>query len=769
MFKKILYTKTHVSDCQRQHTSCAVSGAGGVGKTPGLAPGGYCIAPVELGISTSFGREFLPVPRERHDARALPAKVPSSREKKRIRRIKQRKTCGQPPVAKEWAARQSRECGGIEPGNTYTRYSLLSHAHEDCTSAASLWKKAYNCVQHLAAELDVEPVKDLPPSILCGQLRSAVEGCFPDSADLRQRLSIKTVQKLERQACPSCEPRFRERLETWREARFQPIEVDEGHLALFKRMFKANIPPGWNRRQETFPYIPNGKASEAFKRTEGGNWNYEEFSDTCRYDLVFSSGKPRIVTMYSSYNSEVLYPLHQCLQQRLSRMGWLLVGPPTAEHVNALSGEGDYLSFDYTSATDNIKQPYVSAAVEALIECADPKLDDDQIRCLRVLSSLKLDEDGPIATRGQPMGSMMSFPLLCLVNKTVVDLALADLLQGGQLSFKEWTSHRLLVNGDDLLTREPRSKPGLNSLATRVFHHGGKVGLESNWEKTLSSPCEAEINSTLFRDGSLVKKTNVASLYMKPDVVDVLGYARESTTTARGFLQVVRNNANLLAFQQYKGYRDLPPTLQRLCRKDRKIRKALKSVPARQYKPEATNFFPVAPRPEGYDLTLEEEVQRINERVREIRPAVLARFDRTEVQEEFWWTRCPLPLDEDDPLYSPPEPPAPRKGRSLADGRSWRSVKFEKKPRKAEEPVLEVLASAWYAKQKEQLASIGRGIYQTNVSTSVVSDLPTRAAALVDLARGLKRSKQIRCDPSTQVPTGLGSPFTDGSDWIALE
>jgi hypothetical protein len=715
MFLKKFYSLNDVSGAF-QHTPCAVSGAGAVGNPFG----GNCIGPVELGISTSYGREFLPVPRERHGARALdePATVPR-RQVKKQRRYEKRKNCGQPPVAKEWAVRQSRVRGGIEIEHSNS-FSPLSHVDEDCTSAASLWKKALNCVRHLAAELDVEPVKDLPPLIRCGQLRSAVEGCFPDDAGLRLRLSIKTVQKLERQACRSCDPLFRERLDQWREARFQPIEVDEGHLALFKRMFKANVPSGWNRDQATFPYIPNGNASETFKS----------------------------------------------LQQRLARMGWCLVGPPTPEHVSALNGEGDYLSFDYKSATDNIKQPYVSAAVEALIECADPKLDDDQIRCLRVLSNLKLDKDGPVATRGQPMGSLMSFPLLCLVNKTVVDLALADLLQGGQLSFKEWTSHRLMVNGDDLLTREPRARPGSRTLASRVFHHGGKVGLESNWEKTLSDRCAAEINSTLFHNGTLVKKTNVASLYMKPDVSDVLGYALESTNTSKGFLQVVRNNAHLLACQDYKGFRDLPPTLQRLCKKDRKVRKALTSGPARQFKPEATNFFPVAPRPEGYDLTIEEEVQHINERVRKIRPAVLRRYEKeTEPEEEWWAKRMPLPFDDEEPS---PLVPA-RKGRSLAGVRSWRSVKYEKRPCKAEEPVLEVLASAWYAKQKEQLADEGKGIYLTNISTTVVSDLPTRAAAIVDLARALRRAKELRCDPSTQVPNGLGSPFSDGSDWIALE
>lgn len=646
---------------------------------------------------------------------------------------------------KEWAARQSHPVAPKSDVHNNT-YALLESSDEDCTRAAGLWKKAYNCVLHLAAELDVEPVKDLPPSVRCGGLRAAVEGCFPDSVPLQAKLSIKTVQKLERSSCRSCESGFEERIEAWREARFQPIEVDQGHLSLFKRMFRANIPRGWNRQAESIPFIPNGHASQ-HPRREGGNWCEEEFSDKCRYDLVFSAGKPRVVTMYSSYNTRVLSPLHQSLQRHLEKQGWLLIGPPTAEHVRTLNGEGNYLSFDYKSATDNIKQPYVEAAVDVLIECADPKLDDDQIRCLRVLSALQFEGDSRVSTRGQPMGSLMSFPLLSLTNKTIVDLALADLLQGGQLSFKEWTGHRLLVNGDDLLTKEPRSRPGQHSLAEAVFRHGRHVGLESNWEKTLCDPFDAEINSTLFHRGDFVKKVNVASLYMKPDVDDVLGFALESTCSAEGFRKVVRANARYLARQFRKGYRDLPLPLQRLCKRDRKIRKALKSGPADRIKPEATNFFPVSPRPEGYDLTREEEVQLIHAKVTELRG-----FVPRLIAEEF-------------------RKPKERRAPPILKERSWRAVKYEKRPPKAEDVILHVLASGWYCKQKERLAEEGEGILLTQAYCLPPSDAPNRAEMLVDAARAFRKAKDLRCDPITPVPDRdrQQCPFRDGSEWIALE
>jgi hypothetical protein len=647
---------------------------------------------------------------------------------------------------KEWTLRQVRPRAPKSDVHNNT-YAVLEHEDESCTMAGRLWGKAKATIQHLAGELGVEPVRDLPEVIRCGQLRTAVASCFPEPSELslEARLSIKTVQKLERSCCRSCEPSFRERLDRWREARFRPLDVDERHLALFKRMFKANVRRGWNRH--SYPFIPNGNASLSHGRRDGGNWHAEPFSRRARAELVFSAGKPRVVTIYSSHNNRVMQPLHNSLQRENERGGWLLVGPPGAEHVKSLSGEGDYLSFDYEAATDNIKQPYVSAAVEALIECADPELSDDQKRCLRVLSELRLEEDGPVATHGQPMGSLMSFPLLCLINKTVVDLALADLLQGGQLSFKEWTSHRLLVNGDDLLTREPRRKPGSNSLAEAVFRHGGQVGLKTNWEKTLRDPIDAEINSTLFREGEPVKKVNAASLYMKPETVDVLGYALESTKTVRGFRRVVRANAKLLALQDRKEYRHLPPQYRRACKQDRKIRAALVAAPVGPREPTAANFFPVSPRPEDYALSREEEVQCINERVDKIRPYVLSFF-----------------VGEDGGQSPSGCAGLLRKGRTptevLKGARSWRSVKYEKKPRKAEESILSVLAKAWEDKQKRTLVEEESWTPPSRVIGP--SDGPGgRACAFIDAIRAFRNAERLRCDPITLAFAEM--PFAEGS------
>lgn len=655
---------------------------------------------------------------------------------------------------KEWRARQRRPHlrKGVEHTNSY---ALLEDKDGDCAMQFRLRGKAITCVELLAEELGLEPVMDLPPRIRCGELRPAIRACFQESLPLEAHLSIKTSQKLERNTCLSCKARvLGSVLEKWKEARNQPQEVCQDHLARFRRAMRNNIPTGWNRRK--FPFIPNGNASEGWKRSEGGNWNEEGFSRTCRAEAILSSGKARVVTMYSSHNSRVLQPLHTSLYKEISRYGWLLVGPPTAERISRLTGGGDYLSVDYTSATDNIKQEYVRASVDELIERAAPPLTPEEERCLRVVCELRFDDEQDPCPSGQPMGSLMSFPILCLVNKTINDLALTDLLQGGQLSFKEWTSHRLLVNGDDLLTKEPRKD---SNLGERIFFHGGQVGLVSNWEKTLKSDVEAEINSTLFREGTEVKKTNVASFYMKPDTGDVLGYAKEASRTSSGFRKIVRSNCKLLAQQEQKRYRDLPYELQRVCKSDRKIRRALQSYPESPGKPSNPNFFPVDPLPEGYDLSREEEIELIDKRVDAVRERAIKFFSRgTEGNSRIAFI----------------EPPK-RKG-SPTVTKSWRFVKYEQRPKREEKVILRVLARGWEAKQKERL--VEGEAWNPPISVIGPADLPGgRASAFIDAIRAWRKAKELRRDPPTlaTVPLiedvewcpapGNGIEIRDGSEW----
>jgi hypothetical protein len=209
----------------------------------------------------------------------------------------------------------------------------------------------------------------------------------------------------------------------------------------------------------------------------------------------------------------------------------------------------------------------------------------------------------------------MSFPILCLINKTVVDLSLTDLLSSGEISFKEWTSHRCLINGDDLAYRDPF--PGA-PIRSGIERHGSLVGLVVNKEKTMESLEELEINSTLFRNGQLVKKINLAAWKMGPEVTDVIGFARESTISLSGFKKIIKRNLNALRRSPMKVQGRLPSPFWRVMLRDPLIRSALVLHPVLS-EDLRQNAFPVVLKPEDYALTRGEECDEICAEVARLR------------------------------------------------------------------------------------------------------------------------------------------------------
>jgi hypothetical protein len=559
-----------------------------------------------------------------------------------------------------------------------------------CTAGNKLRRKAIRILRLLKQEQSLKTVNPLPTSFCCGSLRSGIRSMFGPGLTLVQELSIKTSGLAESQPCSYCKNLQEElQLVEYEKARYAgEVDVNEDHLERFTRAFASNIESAWNRTAARHPYVPNGHAALGYERKVGGNWNESTWSDQCAVMPVFTKGKWRTVTVYSSHNVEVLTPLHHALYDRLKRRGWLLVGSPTHERLRDLqsgcSGT-EWLSFDYIGATDNIKTAYVQRAVDILIDKGEG-LSSDEEACLRVVAELKCFGRKDVATKGQPMGSPMSFPLLCLINKTIVDMALTDLLIEGKIGFKEWTRHRCLINGDDLLTRS--TSKGL--LEEAVFRNGKEVGMESNLEKTLKDSEHGEINSTVFKNCVLQKKTNVSALWMSSEVTDVLGYAHESCDTVRGFLQVVRNNASRLARQKIKTFGNLPWKLREALVSDRQVKKALMSHPAEEA-PMDPNLFPVVPMPDGYDLSREEEAAATLERVREVRQKRLFSGLNSKVNNNRKVRKAIA-------IVTPES--RPRKGVVAA-------LK-PKKPRDGDY-VLQCFASRWDRKRKEELLAADSG------------------------------------------------------------
>lgn len=555
----------------------------------------------------------------------------------------------------------------------------------DCAQSRKLYRKARAIVKLLRADQRLKGIRSLPKDFVCGSLRSKVRSIFPPELTVAQELSIKTTAKAEVQPCDACEARAGITLGSWEKARRQPQSVDPVHMEKFKRAFAMNVPSGWDSGKEQRPYVPNGHATKSHSRREGGNWAPEEFSDQCRVELVYSSGKPRVVTLYSGANVEVLTPLHRSLYSVLQRKGWLLVGSPTHDKLRHLSdgcaGE-TWLSFDYSSATDNIKLEYVRAMVKILKE-KSVGLTAMESRCLDVLGELGLPSDDPndvMPETGQPMGSPMSFPLLCLINKTVVDMALVDLLESGKISFKEWAEHRLLVNGDDLLTKDTSS----GGLVAAVVEAGSEAGLVVNKEKTMQSPEYGEINSTVFKNCILQKKTNVSALWMGADVNDVLGFACEATTRGSGLKMVLLANRSRLARQKIKTVQRLPKMAVQVVLSSLTLKHAICAAPASDA-PELTNLFPIVTVPDGYDLSREEE-------------AAVLRREVDRVREKRIWADLP---SEKKRLAGIRKSIKAEPGLELPGRKIWRLLQPKRKPPR--ETVLRCFAREWETKRKEAL------------------------------------------------------------------
>jgi len=530
---------------------------------------------------------------------------------------------------------------------------------DSCQFVSRLRGKARTCLRFLSKELRLKRARALPSRIECGHLRSAIRSCFDELSEVEE-LSVKTTQKLENSFCQWCENATGQaKVNKWKEERFQDIEVDEDHLSKFAAQFGRNVDCGWNRGK--YPYIPNGHACMGTTRREGGTWIPGDFSEDCEVQSIVSAGKPRIVTLFSERNNQILHPLHRSLYCSLKKKGWLLVGSPTHELVSSLNG-GAYISVDYSSATDMIKSAYVRAAIEVLIDKGEG-LNENEVAALRVLGYLRID--GKQVTRGQPMGSLMSFPLLCLINKTVVDLAHNDLLIEGKIGAEEWCLHRCLINGDDLLIRD-LSVPGLLS---GMMSHGSKVGLIINKEKTMVDAEKGEINSTLFVNGIEQKKINCGALFMGRDVEDVIGFADRSSVSIDGFMYLVRRHKDLLARASNKIQSPLSHRRFNALVRCKEIRRALCSVPTSGTR--STNPFDVVTKPVGYDLSREEEIVLIDDRVSRLR------------NEGYIPVKCTRPTITEECRIS------------------LRAALKRKKP--SDEVTLKVLVRGWELKTKEQM------------------------------------------------------------------
>jgi hypothetical protein len=241
-------------------------------------------------------------------------------------------------------------------------------------------------------------------------------------------------------------------------------------------------------------YVPDQQGCLEEKRGTGGTLAVSDEAASedlslVRRGVAKQKGKFRVVTMQSARVKRVLRPVHNALYDHLSSFGWCVRGDVTVEDFCSVLDSTDekLVSGDYDSATDLIYLPAVEAIVNVIAE--DVHLTDEEREVLLgSFTNLRwISESGCVRPilRGSMMGNLVSFPILCLINKACHDIAAEETYGPGVKRVGRF-------NGDDCLFGASPQMYKKWRLVTSLF------GLSVNEKKTIFSRRWADLNSQTF-------------------------------------------------------------------------------------------------------------------------------------------------------------------------------------------------------------------------------------------------------------------------------
>lgn len=270
-------------------------------------------------------------------------------------------------------------------------------------------------------------------------------------------------------------------------------------------------------------YTPDQQGCLERPRGDGGTlavpYSEEQLaSNIVRVGAAKTKGKLRVVTMQGSRVKRVLSPVHNALYDYLSSFGWLVRGDVKKADFQAVEDDkrdGEFhISGDYTAATDNIHMDAVEAIVKVLLE--DGRLTDEEACTLKEsFAGIRwfnpcTGVSGPI-NRGSMMGNLVSFPLLCLLNKACYDITC-------DLYFGAGTRRIGRFNGDDCCFNGTAEFYQLWREVTATF------GLVVNESKTSFTSRFIELNSHTYwcQTRRIIDKPVLSFLRRREDVPDCI-------------------------------------------------------------------------------------------------------------------------------------------------------------------------------------------------------------------------------------------------------
>jgi hypothetical protein len=291
--------------------------------------------------------------------------------------------------------------------------------------------------------------------------------------------------------------------DAWVEKQTRPEDrvIPDGFLDHVDKVIGRIFRPGWDRDywHAIARYPPNGSSCVEASRRKGGVrtvLTMEEYLDVVsgergvpelpsfRYKEVLTSGKLRPLTITPAIMS-TLRPLHKLIYDRISKCNWLLRGTPDARKFQRAGFKfgNPVLSGDYQSATDNLDLRVSSRILEKIFESSrmiPESVKDLARRSLNpdVIVGKGKNERVIRVSVGQMMGSLLSFPLLCLYNRVATTFAMGFV--------------PMLINGDDLVAEARQPK------IDAWFRIMPQLGLEPETSKSGVSESGLDINSTRF-------------------------------------------------------------------------------------------------------------------------------------------------------------------------------------------------------------------------------------------------------------------------------
>jgi hypothetical protein len=210
--------------------------------------------------------------------------------------------------------------------------------------------------------------------------------------------------------------------------------------------------------------------------------------------------KVRVITKGPPLTYTVLKSLQKFMHDTLRRQKtFQLIGTPATEATvldllgRKLGSDEVFLSGDYTGATDNLKS-WVSETIADEISAVCELTENERELFIRSLTKHVFEgEDGTHyqQTTGQLMGSVTSFPVLCIANAALVRWA----MEVAEKKTKKLRDCAMGVNGDDVAAKSHHS---IYRIWSRIT---GFAGLEESIGKTYVSREFVNINSLSFLYG----------------------------------------------------------------------------------------------------------------------------------------------------------------------------------------------------------------------------------------------------------------------------